>query len=419
MRYLCASMVAGLVLCLLGCPIPEPQERVPFADPPTVDLVIGDKGLQTSKAVEGDEIALPKVLVYFDVINTALALEGVNPAPDLVLGIPAGVEGVSVGNPVDVELNDGDLYLADQGTKQVYLWRDYRTLNDHAEPDAVLLAEPEQPHSPWELFVAHDCLFVTDVYQGLLVWQGVEDIATGDDPEVVLGNTKRSMLAGVTLDGDGNLYLSWLSGGIEVYYDFVTEYLAGNPLAPDVTLSGPSFLHSPAPVWKVLVANDVLYAHTHSASSTVYVFSPAANLTDNQAPDAVITPALGRLVHPWSMAVAGNTLYVGNMFSDDVGVCGFRPANGLGMGQEPSLMLDLPASGMGPCSNLCVHENILYASSSAYPVCDKKQFMENMNTGDVHLFDQAGEIQDGDQADLVIKGGADFLVPLSIDVERP
>lgn len=78
-------------------------------------------------------------------------------------------------------------------------------------------------------------------------------------------------------------------------------------------------------------------------------------------------------------------------------------------------MLDYLNSGMGPCSNPCLHDNVLFATSSAYPVCGQKQFMENMNAGDVHIFGHADRIGDGDHADIVLKGGLEFLAPLSID----
>ena len=126
-------------------------------------------------------------------------------------------------------------------------------------------------------------------------------------------------------------------------------------------------------------------------------------------------PTLGRLRNPFSMAVAGDTLFVGNMFSDYVGVCGFRPASAIETGQQPSLMLDYFRSGVGPCSNLCLEQNVLFATSSARPVCGKAAIMSDINTGDVHIFGHADQIADGDQADIIVKGGLDFLVPLSID----
>jgi hypothetical protein len=118
------------------------------------------------------------------------------------------------------------------------------------------------------------------------------------------------------------------------------------------------------------------------------------------------------------MATAGDTLFVGNMSGEYVGVCGFRPADGLTMGQQPSVMLDYVRSAMGPCSNLCVEDNILFATSSLRPVCGKLAFggyPQDMNVGNVHFFGNADRIGDGVQADIVIQGGIDFLVPLSVD----
>ncbi len=418
MRYARVLSAMLLLLGAAGCPWTEPAPRLPLVDPPVMDLVVGDMGLQTGKSEASWELEQPKVLVYFDVLNAALEDSSVQPAADLVLGIPEPAEekAISVGNPVDVELNEGDLYLVDQSARRVYIWRDYRSHSDYDEPDVTLLANVSSSQGPWELFVAEGCLFVTDFYRGLLIWQNAATIETDDLPDIAIApDAARNMLSGVELDENGHLFVSWLSGGMEVYYDFMDEYLADAAIEADVTLSGPSFSNMTAPIWKVLVENNVLYAHTHSSSSTLFVFSPADDLSDEQLPDAVITPAIGRLTHPFSMAVAGDTLFVGNMFSDYVGVCGFRPADALETGQAPTLMLDYFNSAMGPCSNLCVRENILFATSSARPVCGKQYFMEDMNLGDIHIFGHADMICDADQANIIIKGGIDFLVPLSID----
>ena len=244
MRYARVLSAMLLLLGAAGCPWTEPAPRLPLIDPAAMDLVVGDMGLQTDKSEASWELEQPKVLVYFDVLNAALEDSSVQPAADLVLGIPDPAEekAISVGNPVDVELNEGDLYLVDQSARRVYIWRDYRSHSDYDEPDVTLLANVSSSQGPWELFVAEGCLFVTDFYRGLLVWQNAATIETDDLPDIAIApDAARNMLSGVELDENGHLFVSWLSGGMEVYYDFMDEYLADAAIEADVTLSGPSF----------------------------------------------------------------------------------------------------------------------------------------------------------------------------------
>jgi hypothetical protein len=354
-----------------------------------VDLAVGDKG-QTGQ-----------VLLYFDVLAG-----GSQQDPDVVLDNT----GSGINFPRGVVFAGDDLYVANRDTDTIGIFRDYLTLSDGDAPDVTLgaVAVLDRPH---HILVANDRLFVSDRNDDeVLIFNDASAIAADVAPDITLDNAGSGIdrPVGLAVASDFLYVASNDSDDVRIFA--LTGLASSDP--PTVLLSGDqSFLGFVSDGPKRLeVFDNILYITTED--SLLFVFSPADALVDDQAPDAILSPATTGMDCPLGMALVNNTLLVANRnacnFLSIAGVLGFSPADALTTGQSASITLDtdLAGSGLQGPGELRVAAGALFMNNLA-PYGD---------TGDVRIYYSATGLTSGQAADVILPTGKDFVEPITIDV---
>lgn len=366
-----------------------------------VDLAVGDNPLGTTDASD-------RAWLYFDVFAG-----GDTQNPDVVLdNTTSGVDA-----PQSIVLAGDDLYVSNNGNDTVTIYRDYLTLTDNQAPDVTLgpvaginlaaIAGPEQ------ILVVEDRLFLVDRGDDqVLIFDNASAIAADVAPWRTLDNP------GSGIDGprciavaNDVLYVANTDDDNVTIYNDVPTLINFN--APDVTLGATtSFLDATgAGTRTVDVFNNILYVTT--GNSTLFVFSPADALVDDQAPDAVIGGPSSLLDSPWDMQLVNNILFVADAnltgASDFAGVLGFTPADALTIGQVPSIVLDPVQSGVRASQALGYAGGALFVAENDFWLA---------SGADVEIFYNAAAIQSGQAGDIVLPAYLNFIRPASIAVQE-
>lgn len=319
---------------------------------PTIDMAVGDFNAQ-------------QLYIFMDVAhlfdpNTGTANDLIN--PDVTL------DDADFNDVNDIHFVGGDLYVADAGADEVFVWRNYLTLADSAAPDARLKNTTGLINHPNRIAIVNDVLAVAnrDV-PSVGLFAGASTL-TGNDttaPDVALTTGVLAPVDVYLVSSDtgtnetlyvGNSGATAAGQSVVSVYNDVEGIIAGGVnVPPDITLNqDTSFLSLGEGAHRVLVSNNILYASAGFADfGGVFVFNGADSLADDQLPDAV----LGGIFSPNSLLVFGpndaangitgntNMLWVGMgngenaCNSGEVSAQAFPFADSLINGQPPTVML--------------------------------------------------------------------------------
>ena len=171
------------------------------------------------------------------------------------------------------------------------------------------------------------------------------------------------------------------------------------------------------------MANNELYVAA-AAANLLFVFHGADTLTDEQAPEAIVSETNGALSAPYALERVGNRLYVGNinlpMFlkgekTNNIGLVGFDNADCLVTGQAPAAVFDTSNAQIAAVMGMASENKYLFVAASNTSIFSMLSYY---TLGDVHIFSNADKLKYGQQADIVLPGMKDFTVPLAIDTNR-
>jgi hypothetical protein len=363
-----------------------------------VDLAVADDPLGTTDASD-------RVWLYFDVF----AGDGTQD-PDVALdNATSGIH-----RPRSVVLAGDDLYVSNNGNDTVTIFRDYLTLADNQAPDVTLGPVAginfAAGAGPGQILVVGNRLFVVDPGDNeILIFSDADAIAADVAPWRTLNNVGSGIDSprGIAVANNVLYVTNGWDDNVTIYND-VPTLVDGN--WPDVILGATtSFLDvTGSGTQAVDVFNNILYVTT--GNSTLFVFSPADALVDDQAPDAVIGGPSSLLDSPWDTQVVNNILFVADAnwsSSDYAGVLGFTPADALTIGQVPSIVLDPVQSGVRASRALGYAGGALFVAENNFWLA---------SGGDVEIFHNAAAIQSGQAADIVLPTYLNFISPEAIAV---
>ena len=259
-----------------------------------VDLVVADRR---------DTAANSRVLLYLDVLAG-----GSTQNPDVILDNA----GSGVSDPTDVVLSGNDLYVANGGNDTVAIYRNYTSLINGAAPDVTFtkagLAGIDDPDI---ILISGDRLFVAnDTPNEVRIFNNISSVNVEVAPAVTLDNavSKIDEPSGLAVLG-GTLFVANSNSDEVTIYNDIATLANGDP--PDVTLdAATSFQGVTRPTNNVYVSNNVLYV---LGMSTIFTFTPANGLTNNQAATAVLTPLSSQFETPWTALRVDGTLLVTNV----------------------------------------------------------------------------------------------------------
>jgi len=363
-----------------------------------VDLAVGDDPTGTTDASD-------RVWLYFDIF----AGDGLQ-APDVFLdNVTSGID-----RPRSVVLAGDDLYVSNNGNDTVTIFRDYLILADSQAPDVALgpVAGINLAVSagPGQILVVDDRLFLVDRGDNeILIFNNADAIAADVAPWRTLDNLGSGIdnPRGIAVANDVLYVANVNDDNVTIYNDVPT---LGNGDPPDVTLGATtSFLDATGGGTQTVdVFNNILYVTT--GNSTLFVFSPADALVDDQTPDAVLGGPSSLFDSPSDMQVVNNILFVADAnwsSSDFAGVLGFTPADALTIGQVPSIVLDPVESGVRASLALGYAGGALFVAENNFWLA---------SGGDVHIFHNAAAIQSGQASDIVLPAYQDLISPQAISV---
>lgn len=444
-RRVLTALPLGIVLILAlsvastGCPKPKPSGI------PVIDLAVGDGG--AGVPFKGDDVSefdSAKVLLYFNV------LKGDNQQdPSVVLN---GASIPEIQHPISTVLTPHDLYVCDDFTEAVLIWRDYRSLDAKAEvvasPDVVVEGNGIL-EDPVQILVEDNRLFVADLFLegdkaccgGVAIFDDAASITEDRFPDLLLDEPGSP--TGIAY-ADDQLYIADADTDRVLVYTSVSGILSAGKGLPSgiVELSGPSWLNldnsGPIIPVKVDVFDNHLYVTT--ASNFLFVFSPADALESFQEPDAVISETNGALDAPYGSQLVGDRLYVANLNfpfffvaketqtkADTIGMVAFDNATELVTGQLPTLAFDTTHAQIPAVQDLVAEDDVLFVATSV-PFDDDFRLKDATKAvfpfgslypvGDVHIYLEADKVNTKRPGDIVLPALKDFFGPLSIDTNR-
>ncbi len=460
----CAIAIASLLLAVTGIGCPTGADSPPSILLRNVDLAVGDWGLGTSvnkgSGPEGFDYA--QILLYLKVLT-----KGSLQDPSVVL---SGASNPLIQNPNSIQLTGdftgNDLYVSDDGSDTVQIWRDYRDLADEdkgfveTEADVVLDCENAFVSDPFEILNVDNRLYVSNGgsdcinpekgpgigSEGVLVFDNAGAIVEGaTEPTLVLNVVGPR---GIAVAND-NLYVcsdesefpfKGTSSGCAVYvFEDIPGRIeavsslpkGGDPLDPTVVLAGPSFLDLPdgEEPFRCDVFGNRLYVLGYYA---LYVFDHADNLVDFQEPSAVVAYSTGTVGYWGDMKMLDNTLYVGDGYlpypvegyfppkasdgekalkAEWPGMTAFRPGLTIASGQNALMAFTAINAQLSEVTAMAQERDVLFAASGLGECC-------GIPSGDVHIFYDADTLSIPRPADFVLPAYKDFATPAAIDTNN-
>ncbi len=427
-----AVVTAIALLTCAGCPSSTGGTH---GGAPGVDLAVGDLGQETTTT----SLGYPKILLYFNVLQGGSLQD-----PAVVL---SGESNPMIREPFSIVLSGdstgNDLYVADNISNTVQIWRDYRNLVPAKSakgfvnaPDVVLDCQTSLINVPFQILDVNDRLYVSNNSRigtsctpssgpatgSVLVFDHASQItaSSGNSPGLIF-DVPQSL--GIAVSSD-TVYaassptfsktIDTRQGAVYVFNDITGRLAAGNSASrvPSAVLSGPSFLNMPVvQPFRVRVFGNRLYVST--VIGALFVYDHADSLVDMQEPSAVISGSNGVSGNGADMAMVGDTLYVtgfGILLDNinGIGMTAFRPGHAIVTGQNAALSFDETNSQMGDAFCLANEGNTLFVATQQ--VC-----CSHVETGDVHIFNNADTLLLPGPGDLVLPALKDFVLPISID----
>ncbi|MBX7256913.1 MAG: hypothetical protein K1Y02_11175 [Candidatus Hydrogenedentes bacterium] len=460
---LSAIAVVSILLAVTGIGCPPGKDSPPSVLLRNVDLAVGDWGLGevSDKAGAEEGFQFAQILLYFNVLT-----KGSLQDPSVVF---SGDDNPLIQAPTSIQLTGdytgNDLYVADDGSDTVQIWRDYRDLVDDAKgqvstpADVVLDCDSSFVDDPFEILNVDNRLYVSNGggeclnptkgpgigSEGVLVFDNAGALVESGPLEPTLLLNLPSP-RGIAVVGD-NLYVC--SAGTNSNFPFsatstdcavyVYEDIPGrietvnggtkgtDPLEPSVVLAGPSFLNLPSGEYpyRCDVWGNRLFVLGYFG---LYVFDNADNLVDFQEPSAVIAYTTGTVGYLGDLKMVGNTLYVGDGYfpypnggffkslnqpsnalkAEWPGLTAFRPGLEIESGQNALLAFDTINSQISEVTAMANEKDVLFVASGLGECC-------GIPSGDVHIFYDADTLSIVRPADFVLPAYKDFATAVAID----
>ncbi|MCC6488949.1 MAG: hypothetical protein IT364_15730 [Candidatus Hydrogenedentes bacterium] len=439
-KEFCATFATLLLAALVCAGCPQPQEDFALE----MELIVADAGLSsTSKVEEGSPFNYPRILVYHDVLQGDAQQQ-----PDLVL---SGETIPELKHPVHMVALPYSLFVCDDVYGAVLVWNSLPSLiwghDADTAPDVVLdgLGAVGEPvfaiEDYWEASQKdYEALIVADLSSdapkdtggSVHIFKDPSYLHSDQAPDISLTEPE-APVALVT----ANKQLIVADAGMDrvlVYTNLMEILELEKDAVPEIVeLSGASWLgldeHGSVTPTMVAVYENRLFVTT--ASSMLFVFSPADELQDHQAPDAVIAGANGGMNVPIAIARIGGRLFVGNAKSpftwdaekdggskaNTIGVVAFDDLAGLASGQAPSLVLDSSNAQVPAVRGMFSFSNALVCATRVAQELEpiKGTSEAELELGDIHIFRHADKMSQGRSADLVLPALKDFAAPLSVE----
>jgi len=455
--FIAVALVVFL-LAVTGVGCPSGTDSPPSILLRNVDLAVGDWGLGESQPVKGtalDGFQYAKVLVYQKVLT-----KGSLQDPSAVI---SGETNPLIQNPNSIQLTGdftgNDLYVSDDGSDTVQIWRDYRDLANNAKglvldaADVVLDCQSSGIGDPFEILNVDNRLYVSngmgdcEIIQGKGPGLGTEGVLVFDNAGALVdGATEPTLILnvpgpfGIAVKND-TLYVcsagnnnqtkyTTTDAAVYVFEDITGRIEAvnggvkgGGPLEPTVILAGPSFLDLPSgeEPFRCDVFGNRLYVSGYYA---LYVFDDADNLVDFQTPSAVVAYSTGVVGYRGDMKMLGNSLYVGDGYlpypiqdfqpsksalkADWPGMTAFRPGLTIESGQNALLSFNTTNSQISEVTAMSSEKDVLFAATGLGECC-------GIPTGDVHIFYDADTLTVPRPADFVLPAYKDFATAVALD----
>lgn len=455
-----AVAIVAVLLAVTGIGCPPGKDSPPSIVLRNVDLAVGDWGLggEIDKgSFDGFEYA--QILLYLNVLT-----KGSLQDPSVVL---SGADNPLIQYPTSIQLTGdftgNDLYVADDGSNTVQIWRDYRDLADEAKgfsstpADVVLDCEDSYISNPFEILNVDNRLYVSNGSsecfdeekgpgigsEGVLVFDNAGALVEATEPTLILNVPGPR---GIAVEGD-TLYVcsteddfpfkgTSTDSAVYVFEDIpgrieaVNADSKGNGIGePSVILAGPSFLNLPEgeDPYRCDVWGNRLFVLGYYA---LYVFDNADNLVDFQEPSAVVGYSTGVVGYRGDMKMLGNTLYVGDGYlpypdggnlpfpktdgalkAEWPGMTAFRPGVGIETGQNALLSFTAINAQLSEVTAMAKERDVLFAASGLGECC-------GIPSGDVHIFYDADSLSIVRPADFVLPAYKDFATPVAIDTNN-
>jgi sugar lactone lactonase YvrE len=266
-------------------------------------------------------------------------------SPMNVLVTVAGAASATLNDPNDVKLGpSGALYVANYGGGQVLVYQPGASGQYTSAPAALTsgLANPVRLAFGTSGTIVAGELFVADV--------GNNTVAVFNSEGALLSNATITGLTrplGVTVDGNGNVYVAENQGGTNDIKVF--SYAAGPTAAPAlVTTQTQDASNPPVPFTQVGAlaynGNDIVVGI--GSPSEVGFYTPA-QMSSSSPPPPAQTPITSGISGPVSFAFdATNNLYVANYFANSV--TRYALVSGTTYATTPSAFTPTLPSGMSP-----------------------------------------------------------------------
>ncbi len=343
--------------------------------------------------------SVDRLLIYLDVLAG-----GNSQDPDITLDATTSL----LDDPEDLVLGGDDLYVSNYNDT-ITIYRDYTNLTDGAAPTAILTAGLAGLNGPEALCYANGKLVVADNSDDeVLIFDSADTIANDMAPSVTLdqGTSQIDDPSALLVSSDTLYVANDDTNAVTIYKNFST---LASTVAPDVTLDQTnSFLGLGSPARTLFIHDNVLYV---GGAGLLFTFSPADNLSNNQAPTAVLTTLSSDLIIPWDYAVVSDTLFVANaseILGMAPGVLALSIASALTDGQAAAFSLDEATAQVHVGFGIAVVANALFVADLVGS--------GGGGVGQVLIYHNAAAMQASQAPDIVLNDVRDFQLPLHLTV---